>query len=181
MDQTFSRGPFQPKLLHDSVNTRVTKHQQVFQTLQSKYSWSQQLGIPVTDMEIYSQSRREKENWPCQRSRILASMNKSNYIMERENKSRKRGCIFHQNPLILKKERQHLNAHVHRRKKIKLHGGFYCIISFFFDVDCALLIFSFMGFGCSCNRYLVVQIPVCLEEEIPSFLQEQQHAVFLCY
>lgn len=85
LDQTFSRGPFQPKLLHDSVNTRVTKHQQVFQTLQSsKYSWSQQLGIPVTDMEKYSQSRREKENWPCQRSHILASMNKSNYHGNRE-------------------------------------------------------------------------------------------------
>ena len=61
LDQTLSRGPFQPKLLHDSVNTRVTKHQQVFQTLQSsKYSWSQLPGIPVTDMETHTVNLGQK-------------------------------------------------------------------------------------------------------------------------
>lgn len=61
LDQTRCRGPFQQKLLHDSVNARVTKHRQGFQTLQSsKYSWSQLPGVPVTDVEIHTVNLGQK-------------------------------------------------------------------------------------------------------------------------
>lgn len=61
LDLTLHRGPFQHKLLHDSVNTRVTKHPQVFQTFQSpKYSWAQPPGIPVTDVEIHTVNLGQK-------------------------------------------------------------------------------------------------------------------------
>lgn len=123
LDQTLCRGPFRPKLLHDSVNTTVRKH------------------LPGTAMikillvttnrntchscgNIYSQCRTEKGNWPCQRCHILAPMKKSNHQGKR-NQEQEKECIFHKNAhLIWKKRKATSQCTCPQEKKIKPHSGF---------------------------------------------------------
>lgn len=81
--------------------TRVTDYQDIFQTLKSwTHSWSQLPGAPVTDVETHTVNQGQKRKTGLVRDLSYKLLRNKVIIRGRENKSRKKGRMFHtKNPL----------------------------------------------------------------------------------